>query len=292
MAKKVWEVFGDRAAQRIHVWPRDTAESGEHGFEPCLTPESFDIHEKILAACPKPSMLAKDAARMCRSSSKTDRGESILDCVLVAPGEWWIGHHRVGSIVSSWPGGMLNLELPQGTVSRAWLKMEEALTWSRLPIVADARVAEIGSAPGGASQALLTRGCYVTGIDPAEMAPAVLGHPRFTHIRKRSAQVRRREFRKIRWLTADMNVAPNYTLDAVEEIVTHPEVNIRGLLLTLKLPQWNLAKHVPEYLDRIRGWGYNSVAARQLQHNRHEICVAALQTPFRRKPSHDHRQED
>ena len=214
-------------------------------------------------------------------------GEAILDCVLVAPGEWWVGHHRVHSIASSWPGGMLDLELPPDAVSRAWLKMEEALRWSRLPIPRDARVAEIGSAPGGASQSLLARGFRVTGIDPAEMAPEVLRHPRFTHLRRRSTQVRRREFRKIRWLTVDMNVAPNYTLDAVEEIVTHPEVSIRGMLLTLKLPEWQLAAEVPAFLQRIAGWGYNIVRARQLQHNRREICVAALQKPFRRKTPHD-----
>ncbi len=116
------------------------------------------------------------------------------------------------------------------------------------------------------------------------MAPAVLEHPHFTHIRRRSTQVRRREFRKIRWLTADMNVAPDYTLDAVEAIVTHPQINIRGLLLTLKLPEWRLAARVPEFLDRVRSWGYNVVRARQLQYNRREVCVAALQQPFRRKP--------
>jgi 23S rRNA (cytidine2498-2'-O)-methyltransferase len=179
---------------------------------------------------------------------------------------------------------MMPLEMPPEVVSRAWLKMEEALLWSRLPIPHGARVAEIGSAPGGASQALLARGLIVTGIDPAEMAPALLKHPRFTHIRRRSTQVRRREFRKIRWLTADMNVSPNYTLDAIEAIVTHPEVNVRGLLLTLKLPHWELAEHVPDYIERIRKWGYNIVQARQLQHNRCEVCVAGLQKPFHRKP--------
>jgi 23S rRNA (cytidine2498-2'-O)-methyltransferase len=185
---------------------------------------------------------------------------------------------------------MMPLVLPPDAVSRAWLKMEEALRWSQLPILPGARVAEIGSAPGGASQALLARGFVVTGIDPAEMAPAVLSHPRFTHIRRRSTQVRRRDFRKIRWLTADMNVAPNYTLDAVEAIATHPEVNIRGLLLTLKLPDWGLADGVPQWLNRVRSWGYNMVWARQLQHNRREICIAALQKPFRRKSflAHEH----
>jgi 23S rRNA (cytidine2498-2'-O)-methyltransferase len=124
----------------------------------------------------------------------------------------------------------------------------------------------------------------VTGIDPAEMAPVVLEHPHFTHIRRRSTQVRRREFRKIRWLTADMNVAPEYTLAAVEAIVTHPQTNIRGLLLTLKLPDWKLAARLPEYLERVGSWGYNVVRARQLQYNRREVCLAALQQPFRRKP--------
>ncbi len=177
----------------------------------------------------------------------------------------------------------MSLELPADAVSRAWLKMEEALRWSELPISPGARVAEIGSAPGGASQALLSRGLIVTGIDPAEMAPVVLKHPRFTYIRHRSMEVRRRNFQKIRWLTADMNVAPEYTLDAVEAIVTHPRVNVRGLLLTLKLPEWELASSLPEYVARIRGWGYNVVRARQLQYDRREVCVAALQRPFRRK---------
>jgi len=164
------------------------------------------------------------------------------------------------------------------------LKMEESLRWSELPIADGARCAEIGSAPGGASQALLDRGIVVTGIDPAEMAPEVLQYPNFTHLRRRANQVKRREFRKIRWLTADMNVAPRYTLDVVEEIVTHPQINIRGMLLTLKLFEWELAEEIPQCLARIRGWGYNSVHARQLQYNRREICVAAMQKPFRRKP--------
>ena len=162
--------------------------------------------------------------------------------------------------------------------------MEEALRWSELPIPRGARCAEIGSAPGGSSQALLNRGLIVTGIDPAEMHPTVLNHPNFTHIRRRVVQIRRREFRKIRWLTADVNATPNYTLDAVEAIVTHPEVGIRGMLLTLKFSDWEMAKSVPDFLRRVRGWGYNVIRARQLVHNRQEICVSALQRPFRRKP--------
>jgi 23S rRNA (cytidine2498-2'-O)-methyltransferase len=280
LVDEFWKLAGKRRVQRIHVWERDRTEPGDHGYEPALTPAAFEVHRALLQSCPWPDELAKDADNM---NQPAKRHELILDCVMVTPEEWWVGIHRVGPNAARYPGGMMALELPSDVVSRAWLKMEEALRWSRLPMPNDAKVAEIGSAPGGASQALLAHGCVVTGIDPAEMAPEVLSHSRFTHIRKRSTQIRRREFRKIRWLTVDMNVAPNYTLSAVEEIVTHPEVNIRGMLLTLKLPQWSLAEQIPDYIERIRGWGYNLVIARQLQHNRREICVAALQMPFHRK---------
>ncbi len=282
LAAAVWKAGEGRTYQRIHVWERDRFAPGVHGFEPKITPAAVEAHRLLVEHCPQPHCLS--AHGVCRIHDPARPGETVLDCVILEPGQWWAGWHRAKSVPSRYPGGLMPLELPSDAVSRAWLKMEEALRWSELPIVRGARVAEIGSAPGGASQALLARGLWVTGIDPAEMAPAVLAHPHFTHIRRRSPQVRRRDFRKIRWLTADMNVAPNYTLDAVEAIVTHPEVSIRGLLLTLKLPDWKLAARLPEYLERVRSWGYNVVRARQLQYNRREVCVAALQTPFRRKP--------
>ena len=280
LARGVWEVSGGRPVRRIHAWERDTARPGERGFEPSISPAAVEAHEAIHRACPHLETLADDADDFWTPGRAR---EFVLDCVLVEPYEWWVGYHRVKSFSSGWPGGMLSLELPPDAVSRAWLKMEEALRWSQWPIPAKARCAEIGSAPGGASQALLGRGLMVTGIDPAEMHPAVLAHPNFTHIRRRAIQVRRREFRKTRWLMADMNVAPGYTCDVVEAIVTHPEVNVRGMLLTLKLFERSHADRLPEYLARVRSWGYNVVRARQLQHNRQEVCVAALQRPFLRK---------
>jgi 23S rRNA (cytidine2498-2'-O)-methyltransferase len=280
-ARTVWQLCGERPVERLHVWQRDLRKPGDDGYEPSLTPLAAEVHAAILRACSSPDRLvlgSEDPVKPAR------RGEYVLDCALVEPDEWWVGIHRATSIASRWPGGMIPLEQPPHAVSRAWLKMEEALRWSQLPFTPGARCVEIGSAPGGASQALLDRGLQVIGIDPAEMHPTVLEHPGFTHLRKRAAEVRRREFRKVRWLTADMNVAPNYTLEVVEEIVKHPEVNIRGMLLTLKLFEWKLADNIPEYLQRIRDWGFNHVAARQLQHNRQEICVVALQKPFHRKP--------
>jgi 23S rRNA (cytidine2498-2'-O)-methyltransferase len=154
--------------------------------------------------------------------------------------------------------------------------MSEALSWSRFPLCAGDVCVELGYAPGGAAQALLDQGAIVLGVDPAEVDPAVLAHPNFRHVRKRGKEVRRSELAAVTWLAADMNVAPNYTLDTVEAIVTHPKVHVQGLLLTLKLNEWRMSENIAGYLDRIRSWGFHDVRARHLVHNRQEICVAAL----------------
>jgi 23S rRNA (cytidine2498-2'-O)-methyltransferase len=215
------------------------------------------------------------AARLVHTPQSNSKLPRVLDCVIVEPNEWWVGHHVADRSEASWPGGIYERLPPTEMVSRAYLKMDEALAWSELPVKPGEHVAEIGCAPGGASQALLERGLVVLGIDPANVDERIIANPNFTHIRKRGHEVRRREFRKTRWLTADLNVAPQYTLDTVEAIVTHEEVDVRGMLLTLKLLEWSLAEEIPNYLDRIRSWGYADVRAKQLSNNRQEICVAA-----------------
>ena len=73
----------------------------------------------------------------------------------------------------------------------------------------------------------------VIGIDPALMDERVLSHANFTHVRARAADLRRKEFSNAKWLLADANIAPESTLDAIEDIVTHRVVNIQATLITV-----------------------------------------------------------
>ncbi len=254
--------------QRLHVWQRDPVEMGHHGFEPMRTTQVAEAEQAFTQA----------VGLSAEQTGLATPGERVLDCVVIDGQEWWLGWHVVRSTASRWPGGIFSLEPTVTMVSRAYLKMREALAWSRLPVRKREWWVEIGSAPGGASQALLERGLNVIGIDPAEMDPEILAHPHFEHWKKRGADVKRREFGRAKWLSVDVNVAPSYTLEMVESIVTHKDVAVEGLLLTLKLLDWNLAAEIPDYLARIRAWGYEKVRARQLSHNRQEICVAALRS--------------
>jgi len=297
-SKRVWEIaqteFGaeSRNAQdarragrpvksiaRIHVFERDRFDLGTRGFEPGLTQEAFDLHEKIYKAAPD-ALREEFGDSADRLDAPGAPGEICLDVAIVSPTEFRVGFHQVSDVHSRYPGGLFPLELPTDAASRAFLKFEEGLRWADFPIGVGARCVDVGAAPGGGSQAMLARGAEVLGVDPAEIDPRVLENPNFTHLRGKISQLKRKLFRKSRWFMTDMNVAPRYTLDALEEIVGRDDIQARGLIFTLKLFDWKLADEIPNYLARVKSWGFNHIKARQLQYNRQEIMVAALKKPF------------
>jgi 23S rRNA (cytidine2498-2'-O)-methyltransferase len=292
LAAQVWQQEGVVALATkgmriadIHVWQRDTlskpdgAPKYDDTADSFATPLAIEIAQALRNAAPASLARLKKSPRNAASRGHrhpSPRGGLVLDVILLEPGQWWIGYHSAVTPVERWPGGHVPAHLPAHAVSRAYAKMEEALAWSGLPIAAGDECVEIGCAPGGASQALLDRGLFVTGIDPADVDPVLLSHPRFRHLKKRGPDVRRSEFLGVRWLAADMNIAPQATLDEVEPIVTHPGVAIRGLVLTLKLSDWDAAAQLAEFAGRVRGWGYRDVRLRQLVSGGQEVCLVAL----------------
>jgi 23S rRNA (cytidine2498-2'-O)-methyltransferase len=48
------------------------------------------------------------------------------------------------------------------------------------------------------------------------------------------------------------------------------------MVLTLKLSDWSVANRLPEFVERVRGWGYRDVRTRQLVTGGQEICLVAL----------------
>ncbi|MBA4104860.1 MAG: hypothetical protein C0485_03800 [Pirellula sp.] len=262
----------------LHVWQRDERPPGDRGFEPGPTLLADEAEQVIRELSPIES-LRPDAP----GGRSTPRNRWVLDVAMIEPNQWFVGCHRSTSRVASWPGGVPAVDFPEHAVSRAYLKMAEAMSWASLPMSRGERVVELGCAPGGASQALLDAGLEVIGVDPAEVDESVLADPHFTHVRSRSVETSRKVFRHVQWLAADMNVPPTFTLDAVEAVVKHPGISIRGMLLTLKLPDLALVEELPKFVERVRSWGYLDVRLRQLAFNRQEICLAALRSRSQRR---------
>lgn len=258
----------------VHVFARDPGLPSSRGFEPGATALTDAILEQFRRLLP-------DADT---SGAPCTPGAHVLDVILIEPTQWLIGCHVANQTHEQWPGGVYPVTNATDMISRAYLKMAEGLAWSELPIKPGDRIVEIGSAPGGASQRLLDLGLQVTGIDPAEMDPVLLQHPRFEHWRGKSSAMKRKLYRKFQWLAADANVAPNYTLSAVEDIVNYPTSRIRGMIITLKLTNYEVAEQMKDFVERVRGWGFESVKVRQLATNRRECCLVARRGPGWKPP--------
>ncbi len=269
-ARDAWRLIGeqlpDEPIRDLHVWARDRVLPGDDGYDGAADELARSIGALLIENRPA-------TGKPCIENTAA----AIGDIVFVEREEWWLGWHRATTPETRWPGGVPPIALPPRMISRAYLKIVEALEWSELPIQPGDRCVEIGSSPGGSCLALLERGLLVTGIDPAEMDPEVLAHANFTHIRAIAKNVKRSLFRECRWLVMDANVAPNYTLDTLDGVLGQGGARPEGLVLTLKLTDPALAEKLPAIAERIRRHGYRRVRMRQLAYNRQEICAVVDQ---------------
>lgn len=260
----------------LHFWQRDTAMPGRNGFEPGISPVAKAASE-ILAN------KLQDQLPGLQVNGTSKPGQHTLCVVMVEASEWWLGWHHTSSVAQSWPGGAPPIELPQPAVNRAWLKIHEAVLWGQVPLQEDDVVVEIGSAPGGAAQYLLERGTKVIAIDPAAMDPLVADHPSLEHVRRRARDVPKRQLLDAKWLTIDVNMPPSYTIEVVRDYVQMRGLPVRGVIATLKLPDWKLASEIPDYQQQFELMGFRYVQTRQLAFNRQELCLVALRKPARRR---------
>lgn len=276
----------------LHVFPKDRAAIGRFDFEPGVDEISSQVARLIAASLVGPAKddsSHDDTGAMVGDDGLASGGETagsipvnqpaapmqtVLDVVLVEPGQWMVGYHRSTSPHSCWPGGVQPIEPKYPPISRAYYKAAEAIAWSGFDLRENDLAIEIGSAPGGACGRLLEMGLRVIGIDPAEMDPRIARHPKFEHVRARGGDLPRSRYAGARWMLVDSNVRPDQTLTTVENIVQHPATSFEGLLLTMKIGGYPHADRIEKWIRRIKGWGTESIRVKQLARNKVEVCFA------------------
>ena len=258
-------------AGHLHVWQRDKTVPGRNGFEPGQSKLAGEVG----------SLLAKkfSFAREPQINRRAQAEDLVLDVAMVEPDWWWFGWHYATTRPQQWPGGVPIFDFTP-KISRAYYKLKEALLWAGIQIKPDDVCAEIGASPGGAVQLMLEMGGKVIAVDPAELDEELDDAEGLTYIRKRGREVRKREFRDVRWLVVDMSVAPKFALDTLEDIVSNEQVDVSGIVVTLKLPDKALAHELDQHRDRVRGWGFSMVKTRQLAFNRQELCLIGVKDKF------------
>lgn len=266
---------------RLHVWERDR-------WQPGYEPPGFTYGPAAATVCA--SLEAAWPTTVARHLGEPAAvGDLVLDVVLGEEGEpWLVGLRRRRSDEVPFPGGRIPVPKPEWVPSRAYFKLEEALVWSRAPVRAGDVAVELGSAPGGASWALLQRGLHVHGIDNAEMDPRVLdyhgsggghgaGGNRFTHHKCLMGQVQRADLpRALHWVLCDVNLAPQVAFQTIRRMVARPRRDLCGVLLTLKLDTWKAMHHLPRWRTQIEAMGMVEVGVTQLPSNRLELFAYGL----------------
>lgn len=257
LAVKVRALVGAVSWDAIHVWKREQR----------IDMAAADARAAVAAAC---GITLPD-------DQVAQPGDLVLDCMLDSADRWWVGWHRAGTPASRWPGGGYPGQLPEGKVSRAWLKLDEAIASFGVDLRRGQRAIELGAAPGGACQRLLEAGLDVVGVDAAVVDASVAAHPRFEQWRMRAREVPLRRMKGCDWLLTDMNIDPASTMGALERVLGGG-VRPAGVIATLKLPDWSRAADLPGWLDAFRAWGYEP-RVRQLSTGGREVCVVATTRP-------------
>lgn len=209
---------------------------------------------------------------------KAERNELLLHLIAVEPGEIWLGLSNATETDDRFSHGNPNVALPEAAPSRAYLKIEEAIRLFELDFKSGETVVEVGSAPGGASFAMLERGLRVFGIDPGEMHESIRKHASFKHLKTPVSQVDEKSLPEMaHWLVLDMNVAPQAALSAITPLVLRYRATLKGLVLTLKLNESEFVRDIESFKTKISTLGFKqTIRTRQLPSNRQEFALVAL----------------
>ena len=261
------------AGLRLHVFERDIDVPVD---------EQDPAVQGQRAAAVRAALLARAPGRFAAEPAASP-GDLVLDVVVAHASQpddgWLVGYHRHHDAHGPGPGGVLHVPLPDEAPSRAWCKIEEVLRWADLALAPRDRAIELGSAPGGASLALLSRGLEVFGIDPGPMDPRVLSFSgpcgnRFRHLRVPAAEVQKSQLpRRYEWLLCDVNLAPMVALRYVERFTALAHGGLKGAVLTLKLNDEGVFAALPGLRERIAKLGPRCVRYTQVPSHRSEIAA-------------------
>lgn len=250
---------------RLHVFPMGPP----HDRFPC--PRCMAVHDELAARAP-------EAGVNLLPGPDPEPGDLVADVATSSSGTWSVGLHRHRAGMTPWPGGSFPVMPPLDVPSDGWLKLEESLRWSGLPVRRSQTVLAAGCAPGGASLALLQRGLDVICVDPQPAYSAVAdyheGYARFTWIPRRVEDLAQHELPRLaHWLLIDIDLAPNLVLPLVERLVSWTRPALLGLMWMVKMTSERCDERIPALIERVRALGLEDVRCAQLSTHRREVLI-------------------
>lgn len=129
--------------------------------------------------------------------------------------------------LSPWPGGIWQAEENRLPPSRAYRKLEEALTQfpyldhraRSLTIHSGESCVDLGASPGGWSWVALERGARVTAVDRSPLRDDIMQHARLNFVQGDAFQFRPE--RAVDWLLCDVIAFPGRTVELLSNWLTN-----------------------------------------------------------------------
>ncbi len=188
-----------------------------------------------------------------------------------------LGKFKITNIRDMFIGGIPPLFLPEESPSRAYLKINEAHIITETSFIQNQIALEIGSAPGGASFYLLSKGLKVFGVDPGEMSEACLKDANFKHLKQSIQSIASTEIEKINfhWLLVDVNLSPEVSIKELERILKKLPSNFLGAFITLKMTKVVSISRLEFYTKLIRKIGLSPELVIHLSSHKKEYLIYA-----------------
>lgn len=261
-ARRIATTFQRVARDRVlHVqaWTPDTARSNP------LSQQAQALREAVVAMF-SASSLASSPERA------RDQGGLLGQLCLVEPDLTVAGVVAAVEAVSLAPGGRARMSRDPGAPSRASGKLEEALDALGMAPVSGETCVDLGAAPGGWTQRLVSRGARVIAVDPANLTPELRSHPKVRHDKQSAFAFEPEE--PVDWLFCDMAWRP---LEVAQLLAKWGRNRwALHLVANLKLPMKdkNGLLHRVRHVLTVEGQ-WKHLTLRQLYHDRDEVTVTA-----------------
>ncbi len=156
-------------------------------------------------------------------------------------------------------------------ISRAELKLREAIKRFELSLPPDGRALDLGAAPGGWTRVLAEHMAQVVAVDPGELDERVLALPNVTHLRGRTEDLRPEEIGRFDAITNDMNLEP--TESAALMVALASLLRPGGLaVMTVKFVTRHRGRHVREAIEVLEA-AWEDIRVGRMPHNAKETTA-------------------
>lgn len=170
-----------------------------------------------------------------------------------------------------WTGGMIHFRKEADDISRAKFKLLEAIVRFGLDLPVGGRALDLGAAPGGWTQELLSRGLQVLAVDTGELDPRLKGATGLKFLRANVKNLNLSPQDQFDLITCDMSWDPIFTAKLLNGLIG----NLRNggqVIMTIKL----MGKKPLPTIERVLNMLDDSLKvchAQHLWHNRQEITL-------------------